>query len=233
MVTIENKMRILSVLNIFETGQPDADYSNVTLLKDATDDDGRKFVQITYGRHQTTEQSHLKALLEKYVENKGMYATAIAPFLDKIGTGELVTNGGFLNTLRSAGKNDSIMRDTQDTFFDAVYYQPAFEWFEENGFTLPLSMLVVYDSFIHSGGILDFLRKRFSARTPKNGGTERMWVRSYTRTRNEWLIAHPDEIIRKTAYRTAALMREIDKSNWLLNMPIVAQGKTSRSCART
>jgi hypothetical protein len=30
----------------------------------------------------------------------------------------------------------------------------ACEWFKKNGFTLPLSMLVIYDSYIHSGGIL-------------------------------------------------------------------------------
>jgi chitosanase len=62
MITAENKIRILSVLSIFETGHRDGDYDDVTVLKDATNDDGDHFYQITYGRHQTTEQSHLKTV---------------------------------------------------------------------------------------------------------------------------------------------------------------------------
>ena len=45
------------------------------------------------------------------------------------------------------------MRQTQDAFFDKVYFQPAKAWADAHGFTLPLSMLVIFDSFIHSGQI--------------------------------------------------------------------------------
>jgi chitosanase len=228
MVTIENKTRILSVLSIFETGERDGDYADVTLLKDGTREDGEKFVQITYGRHQTTEQSHLKELLDRYIENKGQFAEKIRPFLSKIGNGELTTNIAFLDLLRQAGKNDPIMRDTQDSFFDEVYYQPAFEFFTVNGFRYPLSMLVIYDSYIHSGSILKFLRNRFSAKVPRKGGDERAWVRSYVRVRHEWLSNHENEILQRTIYRTKALMQQIDKGNWNLNLPIEAQDETSR-----
>jgi hypothetical protein len=49
----------------------------------------------------------------------------------------------------------------------------ACEWFKKNGFTLPLSMLVIYDSYIHSGGIRNDLRKRFAEWVPAEGRNEK------------------------------------------------------------
>jgi chitosanase len=228
MITAENKLRILSVLSIFETGHRDGDYGDVTVLKDATNEDGQHFFQITYGRHQTTEQSHLKELLTRYIDNKGQFADDIRPYVPKIGNGALAKNDTFLDLLRKVGKEDAIMRDTQDTFFDEVYYNPAFEFFEQNGFKLPLSMLVIYDSYIHSGSIKDYLRKRFSEVPPRRGGLEKAWVKAYVRVRHEWLSNHPNEILQRTNYRTAAFLGEIERDNWDLAKPIITQGETSR-----
>jgi hypothetical protein len=50
---------------------------------------------------------------------------------------------------------------------------------------LPLSMLVVYDSFIHSGSVPMFLRKRFIERPPANGGDEKKWIGSYVEVRHQ------------------------------------------------
>ena len=227
MITAENKIRILSVLSIFETGHRDGDYTDVTVLKDATNDDGSRFHQITYGRHQTTEQSHLLELLTRYLEKNGQFADNIRPYLPKIGNGALAKNDEFLNLLRKAGK-DPIMRDTQDTFFDEVYYTPAFEFFEANGFKLPLSMLVIYDSYIHSGSIKDYLRKRFAEVPPRRGGLEKAWIKAYVRVRHEWLSNHPNEILQKTNYRTKSFQREIERDNWDLALPIETQGEVSR-----
>jgi chitosanase len=227
MITAENKIRILSVLSIFETGHRDGDYDDVTVLKDATNDDGDHFYQITYGRHQTTEQSHLKELLTRYLEKNGQYAEEIRPNLPKIGNGALAQNNEFLDLLRKAGK-DPIMRETQDTFFDEVYYNPAFEFFESNGFKLPLSMLVIYDSYIHSGSIKDYLRKRFAEVPPRRGGLEKAWIKSYVRVRHEWLSNHPNDILQRTNYRTKSFLREIERENWDLALPVEAQGEVSR-----
>jgi len=58
------------------------------------------------------------------------------------------------------------MRQVQDVFFDKRYFQPAMTWADSNGFALPLSALVIYDSFVHSASILGFLRKRFPEEPP-------------------------------------------------------------------
>lgn len=79
------------------------------------------------------------------------------------------------------------MAKTQDAFFEKYYYSPALKWAKANGFVKPLSMLVIYDSFIHSGSIREFLLKRFAATVPINGGNEDSWIRQYVDTRREWL----------------------------------------------
>jgi chitosanase len=228
MLSADNKTRIISALSIFETGKPNGDYGNVTVLKDATDEKGNNFFQITYGYHQTTEQSHLKALLEAYVAAKGIFAAAILPYLSRIGKGELVKNEPFLELLRKSGKEDPIMCEVQDTFFDKVYFQPALLFFQNEGFTLPLSMLVIYDSYIHSGSIKEYLRKRFNEKTPKNGGNERAWIKAYTIIRHAWLTNHKNEILRRTNYRTRCFLELIERGDWLLVLPIEAQGETSK-----
>ena len=70
------------------------------------------------------------------------------------------------------------MQRIQDDFFDKRYFQPAMQWADTNEFTLPLSALVIYDSFIHSGSILDFLRKRFPEVPPAKGGNEKTWIQT-------------------------------------------------------
>jgi chitosanase len=238
MISAENKIRILSTLSIFETGTRDGNYGDVTVLKDGEHSVTKERIfQITYGRHQTTEGSFLKELLTNYVANNGQFADDIRPYIPKIGNGALVKDETFLNLLRRAGKEDSVMQETQDVLFDEKYYQPALQFFTINGFTLPLSMLVIYDSQIHSGGkweaeggILQSLRKKFPEVPPRKGGSEKAWIKAYVRVRHEWLSNHRDPILRKTNYRTATFLKEIERDdNWDLSKPIKTQGETSRS----
>lgn len=112
----------------------------------------------------------------------------------------------------------------QDKLFDEKYFNPAMKWAVTNGFDENLSLLVIYDSFIHSGGILDFLRKRFSASTPKNGGDEKEWTTQYINTRHDWLKNHSNAILRKTIYRTNDMKRAIAAKDWNLDLTFVANG---------
>lgn len=162
MITEPIKRLIERVVNVFETGTPDGKYSQITILADGKN--GSR--QITYGRSQTTEQGNLAKLIEMYIRNNGTFAEQFSKYIDKIGKQPLVDNKTFKDLLRSAGKEDEIMRSTQDEFFDLAYYKPAYEFFATNGFELPLSLLVIYDSYIHSGSIPQFLRKRFGEYPP-------------------------------------------------------------------
>ena len=127
------------------------------------------------------------------------------------------------------------MRRTQDVFFDRRYFQPALRWAGENGFTRPLSILVIYDSFIHSGRIRTELRSRFPERPPAQGGNEETWTREYVDVRHEWLTRNDNPEVRPSNYRTRDLAREIGRGNWDLSMlPFMANGvpvvTTGRQC---
>lgn len=224
-ISTNQKRKIIQVINVFETGTPDGNYSNISIYADGPVINGSRIKQITYGRSQTTEYGVLKILIEQYIANKGQYAEQLKPYINKIGKQpSLCTDSSFKSLLKNAGQNDPIMRSTQDYFFDQLYYQPAFKWFTSMKFTLPLSLLVIYDSFIHSGSILPFLRQRFPESVPVNGGDEKKWIIQYTAVRHDWLKHHPNKILRSTIYRPITFENAIAKNNWDLALPINANG---------
>lgn len=220
-LTVGQRLICDRVLNVFETGTVKGKYGAISIYNDGPHD----IRQITYGRSQTTEYGNLGKLVEMYAGAGGSYSDELSPYVKLIGNIALVDNGPFKDLLRSAGNEDPIMWATQDRFFDQVYFEPARKWAEANGFALALSMLVIYDSFIHSGTIFDFLRSRFPELTPKKGGDEKTWTSQYVDVRNTWLSTHSKAVIRDSAYRTRDLLREIKRGNWDLAMlPIVANG---------
>lgn len=215
------KALIQKIVNVFESGSPEGKYDSLVIYADGVNNSH----QITYGRSQTTEQSNLLQLIDLYVDNNGKYAADLVPYLDKIGTEPLVDDENFKRLLIEAAQKDKIMRDTQDKFFDKFYWEPAVEWAKRNEFKMALSMLVIYDSYIHSGRIPMFLRKRFKEFPPEKGGDEKKWINSYVDIRHQWLKYHEKPILRKTIYRTQTFINEIDRNNWNLEkLPIKANG---------
>jgi chitosanase len=228
MITADNKKRIQSVLSIIETGSPDGNYGDVTIYADGKiGSDGKPTKQITYGAHQTTEQSHLKTLLESYVQKNGKLASAMIPYIARIGVEPLWQETAFVKMLEDAG-NDPMMKEVQDVFFDTTYYQKALDWFEDHGFKLPLSLLVIYDSFIHSGKIRDDIRNQFAESVPKDGGNEKTWITKYVYARHEWLSTRENPILRKTNYRTEGYKVQIALDNWSLTNKVKMNGMLSR-----
>lgn len=220
-LTSTQKSIIERVVNCFETGKPDGDYGCISIHADGPHD----IRQITYGRSQTTEYGKLRELVRMYVDAQGTNSSDLQPYVDRIGSEELVDNPAFKNLLRRAGREDVLMRRIQDQFFDAAYFAPAMKWADDHTFTLPLSALVIYDSFIHSGSILWIIRQKFQENPPDLGGEEKKWITSYLRARHEWLSRHRRLAVRASAYRTLDLEREVTRANWnLAKVPIMANG---------
>ena len=219
-LTSQQKRICERVLNAFETGTAEGDYGNISIYNDGP---GR-IRQVTYGRSQTTEYGHLGELVAMYVEAGGVLSKELKPYVPKIGHQALVGDAEFKRLLKQAGK-DPIMQQTQDAFFDKRYFQPAMGWATDHGFTEALSALVIYDSFIHSGSILSFLRRSFREAPPVEGGSERKWIEQYVDARHKWLANHSNEILRNTVYRTKCFKAEIGRKNWdLSQLPIDANG---------
>jgi chitosanase len=216
---METKNKIQKIVNVFESGTPNGDYSCISLYEDGPN--GIK--QITYGKSQTTEWGNLSKLIKLYISLDGKFADQFIKYADTIGRISLVNDKNFISLLREASK-DQIMKESQDSFFDTHYWQPAKAWFDKNGFKTSLSMLVIYDSFIHSGSILKFLRERFTEKVPVNGGDEKAWIEQYCSARLNWLKNHSNPILRKTTYRVCDFLMAIDKNNWDLEQEFSANG---------
>jgi chitosanase len=209
------------VINVFETGKIAGDYAALVTLADGP----HGMRQVTYGRSQTTEFGNLKELVQMYVDAHGTFSDGLRPFIEMITRTPLADNNVFKQLLRDAGRNDAVMRQIQDKFFDKRYFQPAMQWADANQFKQPLSALVIYDSFIHSGSILPFLRNRFPEVPPAKGGNEKKWIQEYVDVRDDWLRTHTILILRNTTYRTECFKREILRNNWdLASVPINANG---------
>lgn len=219
MIDEATKKRIQATLNVFETGSPEGDYSNISIFADGPG--GKR--QITYGKSQTTQYGNLKTLLEMYASAGGQYSSQLAPYASKMGDPNLVNNAVFKDLLKKAGK-DPVMKSTQDEFFDKVYWSKAYNWFVANGFTKPLSMAVIFDSFIHSGSIRDDIRAKFAAVPPVRGGNEELWVTEYVNARHNWLANHSRTILHNTVYRTNFFKKQIAAKNWSYDCPLVANG---------
>jgi chitosanase len=166
--TDQQKRICEQVVNVFETGSVEGNYGAIAIFPDGPH--GAR--QVTYGRSQTTEYGNLEELVQLYVDKHGQFSEELRPYLKQIGIMPLVHDKEFQHLLKKAGE-DGIMRQVQDEFFDKRYFKPAIDWADQNGFALPLSALVIYDSFVHSGKILDFLRKRFPESTPRVGATRK------------------------------------------------------------
>lgn len=219
-LTPEQKSLIVRVVNVFETGRPEGDYGAVSIL----DDGPGGVAQVTYGRSQATEYGRLPELLRAYVASGGAQAGDLAGCLPRLTTGTLPGDAAFLALLGRAG-GDPIMVRLQDELFEEKFFRPAMAWAAAEGFGLPLSGLVAYDSWVHSGGILPWLRKRFPERTPTHGGEERAWMRAYVEARRDWLASHARQVLRHTACRPRWFLARMAAGDWeLRRRPLVVNG---------
>jgi chitosanase len=223
-LTSEQIVKIEHVVNVWETGHPEGRYDDLSVGPDGPGNAS----QITYGRSGTTEYGNLAELVRRYCNAPGArpdLVATLAPLMPKIGRIPMSNHVGLKAALSAAG-TDPVMRTTQDDFFRDVYFDPAAAWAQAHGFTLPLSALVIYDSFIHSGGIREDIRARFPEVPPSRGGDERAWIFAYTLERQTWLASHSRILLHGTIYRTRTMAREIFRGNWDLAHPITTQGVT-------
>jgi chitosanase len=213
--------KIKKVINMMEMGVPNLKYDDITILPDGPN--GRRQITLSVGF--TEYGGNLKKVVETYIKKEGKYAKDFEPYVDKIGKTSLVNDHEFINLLKTASKEDQLMKDAQDKVYEDVYIQPALNWAKSRGFEKPLSLLVVIDSFLQSGQVFAFLRNRFSEKTPIDGGDEKDWITAYIETRHFWLKNHTNKAVRNSSYRTKDYLKMIADNNWNLDAPVVANGK--------
>jgi len=221
MITSEQKARMRAVINIFENDSqsPKTDYSSIYIYPDGPGE--RRQLTLGFG---ITEYGQMQTLVRMYINDGGSRAESFQKFVGKIGKTPLVDDKEFRALLKDSAKNDPIFQAAEDKIFVDKYFAPAQKFFTDAGFTQPLSLMVVLDSYIHSGSIPGFLRSRFSATLPSAGGNEKEWIAQYINARHAWLANHSRAILRRTIYRTQFFKNQIAKQNWEFNTPMNANG---------
>lgn len=215
---------IKRILTCFEQSSQNINYNKIYIYNDGPAVNGNRIEQITVS-FGITEWGNLKKLVQDYVDRKGSYSSTLGKYLPDIGVKSLVKNKEFIDTLKLAGKEDKIMQECQERMFSSIYITPALAWCEKNKLTLPLSKLVVSDSYLHSGSILTLLRNKFTETVPVNGGDEKKWISEYCRVRREWLKTHTNKILNNTVYRMDFMQSQIINDNWHLDkFPLNANG---------
>jgi chitosanase len=219
-ITKAQEETILRILEAIETGRPGGDYGLVSLLHDGEGDR----LQITLGIQFDEASGDLKKVLRLYQSRSGDAAPKLAPYIPRINTFATTSatvlglDQGFHGLLRSLG-SDPVMQNAQDDIFEQETWLPAKEWADQNGFTLPLSLLVIADSFLQSGSMLSFLRRRFVERVPARGGLEKSWIRAYVTVRHSWLKGSANAALRNSSYRTLLYLSLLELQDWALAEP--------------
>ena len=219
MLTALQKKTAQAIVNIFETGKPLGDYARVTVL--AGDTGG-----LSFGRSQVTLASgNLHKLIGAYCRaESAQFTKSLRPYLERLQQRDPALNSN--RTLRQILKDsgaDHVMCQTQDVFFDRVYWTPAEKTAAAMAITEPLGVAVVYDSKIH--GSWTRIANRVSARlgSPASAG-ERQWVEAYIRERRNWLANHSNTLLHKTVYRMDTFLQLIQENRWALALPLVVRG---------
>jgi chitosanase len=161
--------------------------------------------------------------MDRYCGNPGArFGARLKPFAARCQAIDLTLDNEtrFHNLLRATA-DDPVMRETQDIFFEDVYWQPAARSAELAGVTTPLGVAVVYDSTVHGSW------KAMRDLTTEQAGSlaaigEAAWLGAYIKTRREWL-ANGRSDLRATVYRMDAFQRLIDQGYWGLELPLVVR----------
>lgn len=171
--------------------------------------------QVTLSIGFTQYGGNLGKVIAEYKKRGGKFGDSLSGY--NMQSASTASSGAFRDLLKRAGREDPIMAQVQEDLFVSLYLDPAFQWAEKEGFIKPLSILVIADSFLHSGSILGFLRQEFAEKTPKNGGNEERWIVHYLNARQNWLAGHSNKLLRNTIYRTKYFSQLIGMGDWELN----------------
>ena len=214
---MDKKSLIKKILLAFEQSSTNIKYDAIYKYNDGPND--KKQITVSFG---ITEYGNLKTLIKNYCFRNGKHTEEFTPYIQKIGTEALVNDSKFLSLLKEACSED-IMKECQEQAYDDMYINPALAFCDKNKLELPLSKLVVCDSYLHSGSILASLRNSFTESVPANGGNEKIWVESYCKARRNWLAKHSRTILHNTVYRMDFMLDRIKKGDWeLTQSPFVA-----------
>ncbi len=220
MLTTMQKKTAEGIINLLETSEVLGDYGKVTLIPG---DPGH----LSFGRSQTTLGSgNLFKLLHRYCSNSGAHFSArLSTYLPRFQETDLSLDHDLkLHNLLRASADDPVMRDSQDSFFDECFWQPAVRAAEREGISCPLGTALVYDGHVHGSWKMMRNRTNEQAGSVTNAG-EQDWLKAYVEQRRTWLATNSRADLRATVYRMDSFARLIKQGYWGLELPLVVRDK--------
>lgn len=205
-----------AIVNIFETGRIQGNYSAVAVLAGDTG-------HLSYGRSQAALGSGtLFQLVDTYCNQpNAMFAAQLKPSLSRFQRKDVTldSDAAVKQLLKQAG-SDPVMRNVQDEFFNSLFFTPACTAASRLGITDPLGQTVVYDSYIQGGWSI--VKSRMPAPV---AGSQRDWVKQYVNQRAAWLQSGKAPLP-TTVYRMTSFDALINTGNWNLELPLEVHGIT-------
>ncbi len=210
-----------AIVRIFETGSSAGRYSALAVLNDGAG--------ISYGVSQFTHRSgSLQKVAEQYLANGGtVAANVLRKYLPTLrlrtasAIRSLAANAEFRNALVRAGATEE-MRLAQEYVAYEMYMLPTMRACAGSGFTLPLSLAVIYDSLTHGSYAMIRDRVRIGRGESSEEHFEKAWITEYVRRRDAWLASVPRLSV--TRYRTKFFLDCIAVGNWHLELPLKVNG---------
>lgn len=217
-------LKAFAIVHIFETSKAIGDPATVAVLTD-----GAGF---SVGISQFTDKSgSLEDVIREYLRLGGTVgAEDLKDFLANAknkspqAISARARNAKYRAALVAAGKT-SLMRQAQENIAIKNYMNPSIRAAEGSGFSLPLSLAVIYDANNQGGyaTVRDLVTVHRSDFT-SDIAFEKAWITSFCAKRKHWLATRPKAIVHATVYRPDFFLGEIGRSNWNLNFPMTVHG---------
>lgn len=211
----------MAIVKTFETGKPSGDYAAFAVLNDGAG--------VSYGISQFTHRSgSLKEVLENYLANGGNVGRREIeeelPLLrvQNVHAIRLTASNATFKKALIAAATTSEMKAAQHHVLFERYMRPAIAACEGSGFTLPLSLAVIYDSMTHGSYHLIRDRVRLTRSGLIAAAFEKAWITEYVLKRDAWLNAIPR--LRSTRYRMRFFLDQIAVGRWQLELPLRVNG---------
>jgi hypothetical protein len=129
----------------------------------------------------------------------------------------------FLNYYLETSKNQALSQNQIANSYleklkaehqELYYVNLSNDWVSEQKFTLPLSQLIIYFSYINFGGVLNCFLNSLPEQTPLKKGDEKRWVYYYLVAMQTMLQTTNNLMQSKPHFMIAYFMAQVKSNKW-------------------
>jgi len=202
------------IISVFENNTTDIQYDYAQDI-----DDGRG---VTVGRVGfTTETGDLIELLKRY--SNSVIDNGLKKYIDILESNSTFdsnqTKNQFISDWQNEARDSELLRDIQDKLTDEFYYYPAIQRAYDLNLTLPVSLLVMYDTNVQHGMDHEYIDGEYIAglndiiKNTEKKSSEVEWIKEFLGNR-EYVLENTKGW-EKTSYRLIELWDILEENKYL------------------